>query len=249
VTDLVIVTRTEWGSQATTPTQQPDAKRELFVHHVAGRWPVSLEDERRHMRELQTYALSGKGGRYPPGTYSDMDYNAAIGPSGTLYEGRGFFARSAATLDRNDVSRAIVLMGNTDTKQPTPEQLWALPRAAKHLIDIGSLRRDVTIYGHFENPAHPNATSCPGRYMVPNLPGMRIQLAQLLTPTPPPEADVKYLRVRVPGDPTRAEALVLLDIRGFNTPAERDAVTRVLATEDRPVTAAQYDALLAVFGV
>jgi hypothetical protein len=67
------------------------------------------------------------------------------------------------------------------------------------------------------------------------------------TPTPPQETDVRYLRVHVPGDATRAEALVMLDMKGFNTPAERDAVSRVLDVEDRPVSASVYDALKAVY--
>jgi hypothetical protein len=176
---LVVVPRADWGSQATLVPQTHDAKPEVYVHHVAGRWPTSLGDEEAHMRELQAYAINTKH-------YVDLDYNVLIGPSGRCYEGRGYFGMAAATKDRNAVSRAVCLMGNLDTREPSQAQLDALPLLLADMVEKGSLMARVTVLGHFENPAHIGATACPGRFMKPHLPGVRSRLDALLHPSLPP---------------------------------------------------------------
>lgn len=66
------------------------------------------------------------------------------------------------------------------------------------------------------------------------------------TPTTPEDDFMIARRVHVPGDPNRAEALVLIDMRGFSTPTERDTVSTFYGAASKALTAAQYDALLAV---
>lgn len=182
---MILVSRAEWGSRATKVPVAADPEPEVYVHHVAGRTPTGADDEAKHMRELQVYAIEVKG-------YIDMDYNVLIGTSGRAYEGRGYFGRSAATKDRNEASRAICLMGNLDLREPTAAQLETLPLVIADMVAKGSLTRDVVIRGHFENPAHPNATICPGRFMIPHLPAVRSRVAELLqppTPTPQPPTE------------------------------------------------------------
>ncbi len=183
------VTRPQWGSLDTKPAQNPGPKSHLVVHHVAGRRPNGRTDEERHMRELQAFAINTKG-------YTDMDYNVLVGPSGTRYEGRGRHARSAATLDFNTGSRAVCLMGNLDTTDPTPEQVEGLVVEAVAMVLEGALAADFTLIGHFENPAHPNATICPGRRMIPLLDDVRQRIVAFLKPAPPIETP----------DPTPQEA-------------------------------------------
>lgn len=178
---MILVTRQQWGSRITVIPQSRDAKPEAYVHHVAGRWPTSPADEEAHMRELQAYAINKK-------QYVDLDYSWLIGPSGRCYEGRGMFGMAAATKDRNAVSRAVCLMGNLDTREPSPQQLDVLPHLLAEMVRVGSLMARVRVFGHYENPAHPGATACPGRFMKPYLPAVRARLDSLLHPSPPTTA-------------------------------------------------------------
>jgi len=242
---MILVSRAEWGSQQTKVPVAADGKPEVYVHHVAGRTPVGADDEAKHMRELQAYAIGTKG-------YIDMDYNVLIGPSGRCYEGRGYFGRSAATLDRNEVSRAICLMGNLDQREPTAAQLAALPLVIADMVAKGSLRPDVMVRGHYQNPAHPNATICPGRFMIPHLDAVRAEVAALLAPTTPPtpqppitEDPDMPIALHVT-DRERSGREMVLILSGSGDPQvlsfpgrsdDRDATLAALAAErGRPVT-------------
>jgi len=173
----MFITRDGWGSLATSNTVKVGALPELFVHHVAGRLPSSVDDECRHMRELQAYAINTKG-------YSDIDYNVLVGPSGNIYEARGMRGKSAATLDRNDVSRSVCAMGNYEHDTPTIALIAGIIEAGRMMIAAGAVRPDVTVYGHRFNPAHYGATACPGRNLIPFLAQIAAGIVDI-TPAPP----------------------------------------------------------------
>lgn len=251
---MILVTRQEWGSRTTVIQQSRDAKPEAYVHHVAGRWPTSPADEEAHMRELQRYAIEKK-------QYVDLDYSWLIGPSGRCYEGRGMSGMAAATRDRNAVSRAVCLMGNLDTREPSAQQIDVLPHLLAEMVRVGSLMARVAVLGHYENPAHPGATACPGRFMKPYLPAVRARLDTLLHPSPPTTAppmseeddpmNAKIIAYDgAPDGQTRAEALMTfggdgrVKLRGFDTPAQRQACVK-LGIERVALSAAEYDGLLA----
>lgn len=180
---MIFVTRDQWGSISTNPARLAGALPEVYIHHVAGRLPVGITAEFAHMRQLQQYAIGTKG-------YADVDYNLIVGASGTVYEGRGIFAKSAATLDRNMVSRSICAMGNYETDVPSDWLLEGIVDAARMMIDAGALAADVVVRGHRDNPAHPLATACPGANLIPHIPGLAARILQ--TPLPPnPQQEVE----------------------------------------------------------
>ena len=185
---MTFVTRAEWGARDTVRTQLIGSLPELVVHHVAGRHPVDVADEHRHMRELQAYAINTKG-------YQDIDYNLIVGPSGTIYEARGIWARSAATLDRNGVSRSICAMGNYETRVPTPEMLAGIVTAGTLLVNTGAVTAGVHVYGHRDNPAHPGATACPGRNLYTHINELWGQIAHVTNPQPQREDETSMIYI------------------------------------------------------
>jgi hypothetical protein len=121
----------------------------------------------------------------------------------TIGEARGQWT-PAATLDRNRQSKAVCLFGwfappdpavdwtRTAARRPFPNELEAIACAIVWMIEQGWVTRTPTILGHRDNPAHPNATACPGDYLWRQLPAIREHVRRLLAgpqPTPDPEED------------------------------------------------------------
>ena len=72
-------------------------------------------------------------------------------------------------------------------------------RAIALTVRRGWVAQQHTILGHRDNPAHPNATGCPGDYLYAELPTIRQRVAELLTPEPPTEDDMAYKFIQVDG--------------------------------------------------
>jgi N-acetylmuramoyl-L-alanine amidase len=140
----------------------------VYIHHTAGHYPASIEEEIQQMHTLQHIAIDIKH-------YTDIDYNWVIGPSGVVYESRGLNKKSAATLGENEVSRSICLMGNYQGDTPTTKALEAIAECIKYLINNQDLAmpRQLEILGHRDNPKHPQATACPGNNLYAYIPRIR----------------------------------------------------------------------------
>jgi len=170
-----------------------------------------------------------------------IGYNYAVDQLGRAWELRGVDIKCAANKGRNHDTLAILCL--VDGDNPANDRMVITIREL-----VAFIRRHAPNARRIVGHRQIGATSCPGTGLFTQvISGMFEPTPPAPPPSPSEVPAMKYLTVRVPGDPNRAEALVLLEVKGFNTPAERDAVGRVLAPEDRPVTAAQYDALLAVF--
>lgn len=170
------VSRPEWGSANTSPAFFPGALPELYIHHTGAPSPAPTPAaEALHMRQLQSYAIrpvsqGGKG-------YSDLDYNLVVGRSGRIYEGRGIDRKSAATLDRNNVSRSICVMGNYQTEALTDAIAAAVIEGSRLMIAAGQLDPAAIVRGHRDNPAHPGATACPGNNLYAAIPVIAASIA------------------------------------------------------------------------
>lgn len=163
-----IVTKTMWGSRKTVVTDKVAALPRVYIHHTAGVYPLNRNVEEAQMRVLQHIAIDING-------HQDIEYNWLVGPSGLIYEARGLKKQSAATLDQNQVSRTICVMGNYMTDTITEPSIQAVIDLIVYLCNNGDLdtTRLVEILGHRDNPEHPRATACPGDKLYVQLPRIR----------------------------------------------------------------------------
>ena len=120
---------------------------------------------------------------------------------------------SAATQNRNDLGEAICIFGyftpgHALSEHPTIRELEALAYAVAWSIEMGWSAPDTKVLGHRDNPAHPNATTCPGDYLYPHVPWIGRRAQELLAvanhtpepePDPDPEEDTMYA-IYYPGD-------------------------------------------------
>jgi hypothetical protein len=181
VTTIRYLTATEWGmTWARPPVAEKLLDPEVYVHHVGGgAWMDT--NAVTTFRNLNSYAQTGKG-------YSALDYDVLVHYDRnrdilTIGEGRGKWM-SAATLDRNEQGEAVCLCGNYTLRQPLPIELEGAALGIVYGIENGWIARDARILGHKDNPAHPNATGCPGDHLYAQLPVVRERVAKILNPTP-----------------------------------------------------------------
>lgn len=110
------------------------------------------DDEERAMRTLEAIGESrfGRG----------ISYTFLIPPSGRIYEGHGVDRQGSHTGGRNDIARAICLIGDYDTHKPTDAQI----RSAAWLLQEGKLQGWWTSAQLNGGHRDLKATACPGRY-------------------------------------------------------------------------------------
>jgi hypothetical protein len=192
VTTFRYLTAAEWGGTWDgTPRAEAMPDPELYVHHVGGSAWMG-EDAVAVFQQLNAYAKNTKN-------YQFLDYDILVhysraGDLVTIAEGRGAW-RSAATLDRNEEGEAVCLCGNFELRDPLAAEIEGVALAIKWGIGKGWIAKDAKILGHRDNPAHPNATSCPGKFLYAQLPAIRRRVAELLTPTPTTGGHVLLYRV------------------------------------------------------
>ena len=186
MTTFRYLTAAEWGMTWARPPQgeaRPDP--EAYVHHAGGAtWMRG--DAITIFRQLNTYAQQGKG-------YAAVDYDILVHYDEakdlvTIGGGRQEWM-SAATRDRNELGEAICLCANTDVRDPRAAEVEGIALAIKWGTDKGWIAKDAAILGHRDNPAHPGATACPGKYLYAQMPAIRRRVGALLNP---PEVDVNW---------------------------------------------------------
>jgi hypothetical protein len=167
-----IISRARWGARYSAgfgPSPLP--ARELWLHHSVTVAPDLTwvdadgdgveDDEERAMRTLEDIGQQRFGG--------GVSYTFAIMPSGRIYEGHGVGRQGAHTGGRNDIARAIVLVGDYSTRPPTDAQ----QRATAWLVEHGRKQGWWTVYGlsggHRQAP-NQVATACPGDAALREIP-------------------------------------------------------------------------------
>ena len=233
---MEIITKTAWGSRVTNVTDQPGALPKVYIHHTAGHYPISRDEEVQQMHILQHIAIDTLH-------YGDIDYNWVIGPSGAIYEGRGLNKKSAATLDENDVSRSICLMGNYQTDIPTPPAVVAISDLIVALKRLNNLSQTCTILGHRDNPKHPLATACPGENLYRFIPNIR----EVVNNTPPPVGEDAMLKARF----LRQKGFLNVFVVGNGYPVldlSEELMTSLIA-EDPTITKIFFDNMPAMQGL
>lgn len=177
--ELEILRRPQW--KAKEPAGPMTAHEPVFitVHHTGApanrRHPLAVK-----LRSLQEFSQKpGKldSGRLKP-AWADLPYHYYIDVSGEIGEGRdpGFAGDTNTNYDpRGHIG--VVLEGNFEAADPTPEQLTALEDllvwlTAKRRIPVTAIR------GHRQLAQ----TLCPGSRLLALLPEIRARVAQRLDP-------------------------------------------------------------------
>jgi len=180
---MILMNRSAWHARnpISQAVDQPGALPKVYIHHTAGYYPKTVAEEITQMQTLERISLDTKG-------YSDITYNWLIGPTGTVYEGRGLNKKSAATNDQNDVSRSVCIMGNYQNDPYTMMIEDSIVDIIDYMVLHDNLQaaNGLTILGHRENPLHLGATACPGDHIFVNLDSIRSKFYK----KPPPVENV-----------------------------------------------------------
>ena len=174
----------EWGmrrieSQVRTE-RRPDPEGTL--HHSAGN-PMHSMDAVKAFQQMNEQAIA-KG--YWCIAYDVLVHEQILGNNDriiTIGEGRGPYM-SGATKDRNEETEAICALGyfhpgHSLSDRPSAYMVEGIALAFAWGIKNGWIAKEPYIYGHRDNPAHPNATSCPGDYLWSYLPSIRTRVIEL----------------------------------------------------------------------
>lgn len=233
------LTAAEWGmTWARPPVAEAKPDTEAYVHHAGGaEWMRG--DAVTIFRQLNTYAQQGKG-------YAAVDYDILVhyDPTTdvvTIGGGRQEWM-SAATRDRNEQGEAICLCANTDVRAPLAVELEGIARAIVWGIQKGWIAKNAVVLGHRDNPAHPGATACPGRFLYAQLPAVRTRVAALLNPapkpapTPAPEDDTMLINNKILDSVDGAPPVSLMNVDPPDASTSRWFQAAVLAAMFKQLT-------------
>lgn len=152
------VSRKQWG--ALPPKETPTSMGQVayvVIHHDAGSSPTSELAEAARMRTDQNF--------HQATGYNDIAYAFGIGPSGTVYEGRGWRVQCGATENWNEKSVPIMFMGNYEGTKPSRKQLRTAGKLIRQGIERGHLTKNPNVIGHRDT----KATACPGAHLYAKL--------------------------------------------------------------------------------
>lgn len=155
------VTRKEWGAKPSKYALVYIASTKgVKVHWEGAAVPASLGDPSNHnkcddrMRAIQTSHMANTKEKY-----SDIAYNFAVCPHGTVYEGRGLHRQTGANgsqvLNKAHYS-VLAFLGNSGLTEPSDAQLNGICDAIALCRSEGKAASEVK--GHRDG--HP--TQCPG---------------------------------------------------------------------------------------
>jgi hypothetical protein len=153
-----IIRRDQWGARR--PRDRTELSRtavnELVVHYSS----MDAERRKKHsecarvVKSIQNFHMDDPGRRY-----ADIAYNWLFCNHGHVFEGRGWFVMSAATLHHNDHTQAICFLGGDAVKRDdvTPKgRLAGVWLARQFFSEFG--KRGKQVVGHRDR----GDTECPG---------------------------------------------------------------------------------------
>lgn len=194
------VSRKQWG--ALPPKKIPSALGQVsyvIIHHDAGSSPTSEIAEAARMRADQNF--------HQATGYNDIAYAFGIGPSGKVYEGRGWGVLCGATENWNEKSVPIMFMGNYEIATPTKKQLQKAGKLIRQGIERGHLTKNPNVIGHRDT----KATACPGAHLYAKLGAIKKYSK------PPPKIFTITATKAVEGWKKAKRVLAWLRKRGFTT--------------------------------
>lgn len=153
-----IVTRAEWKARQaySSAYRSLSLVRGVCYHHTAGPQPSLTQTGGRIVRDVQAYHMDSLG-------YSDIAYNALVGPRGRVYAGRPIECHGAHSngtwqgLSANTHLLSICFIGNFQDGDRLTERAKRAALGLEYLW-ARKLGRPLTFVGHRET----KATACPG---------------------------------------------------------------------------------------
>jgi len=153
VNPIVVVTpREAWGARpADTARMVPHTIERLTVHHAGTQSGTTGPAQ---FRGWQNWHMDGQG-------WPDLAYHVIIGIDGTVYEGRDprYRGDTGTTYDTTG-HFLVVVEGDFNNEQPTPEQVESLTRVLAWAAEEYGVSPS-TISGHRDHAA----TTCPGTHL------------------------------------------------------------------------------------
>ncbi|APU14840.1 N-acetylmuramoyl-L-alanine amidase [Actinoalloteichus sp. GBA129-24] len=147
---MEIISRAAWGARYPDGFRAaPLPAQEVWLHHS-----VTSGSGAAAVRTLEDIGQSRFGG--------GISYTFAIDSTGAIYQGHSVDRQGAHTGGRNDISRAICLIGNYETQQMTDQQIRAVAWLLRHGAAHGWWRANQLNGGHRDAPGA--STACPGRH-------------------------------------------------------------------------------------
>lgn len=129
----------------TTPTR-------VFVHQAwDGRTCLDVDSCTIRVQAMQAYHQHTKG-------WPDISYNFLISGDGTIYEGIGFNYAGFHTLNYNEQSLGIALIGTFHHTWPSRRMELALNELLECAMELAYLDQEYTLHGHRDA----RCTICPG---------------------------------------------------------------------------------------
>lgn len=131
----------------------------VYGHHTVTPTPLNPSAEVQQLRNIDMqHRAKGWGG---------IGYNFVVGPSGTVYEGRG--QKVGAHNDgENSTSIGIAFLGDFTKVPPTPAAAIAAVELLQHLRAVGALTSSYRLRGHRDS----DSTACPGNQLYAALPNL-----------------------------------------------------------------------------
>jgi hypothetical protein len=148
----------------------------VYIHHTVSPQPINGDAEVMLLRSIDA-AHRAKG-------WAGIGYSFIVGPSGTVYEGRGQRV-GAHTEGKNYTSFGVAFLGTFLVSIPQSTAMVAAAELLAHLQAAGVLQAGYKVGGHRDV----KATACPGDGLYRQLPELARLATSIIPPAPPTNGD------------------------------------------------------------
>lgn len=131
----------------------------IIVHHSGD--PIAHAGEVATVQGIEDFHVRKK-------EWDGIGYHFLVGPSGTVYEGRGLGRNGAHAPGHNSTSYGVCLLGNFNDRLPPPSQMDGLKALCRWLVASTVVTPNPHILGHRDV----RATACPGDALYNVLPSV-----------------------------------------------------------------------------
>jgi len=147
-----IISVAAWGGTTEAASQEPQHISRITIHHQGEIWKEGTDPE-LYLRRLQQWSRLTKH-------WADIPYHYVIAPDGRIFSARPISQAGDTNTEYDPRGHALVmLVGNFEVQQPTPEQLNAAVALTAWLASKYHLGLD-SIASHRD---YSHQTVCPGK--------------------------------------------------------------------------------------